>query len=89
MPFSSGTYRRLNFGINYKNDRSESVPGKNSPENSENASENSAPQSKERKRKLCDVQPSSENVPSKDDISASYPGGKAARIRLLESQLKR
>ena len=83
MPFSSGTYRRLNFGINYKNDRSESVPGKNSPENSENASENSIPQSKERKRKLCDVQP------SKDDISASYPGGKAARIRLLESQLKR
>ena len=79
MSFSSGIYRPLDFGINIENDRSESILGKNSPENSENVAENSIPQSKERERKLWDVQSSSENVPCKNDISISHPDRKAAR----------
>ena len=52
----------LDFGINIENDRSESVPGKNSSEIVENVSDNSKPQSKGRKRKLCEDQPSSDNM---------------------------
>ena len=80
MAFSSGIYRRLHFGINIENDRSESVSGSNSPEISENVLDDAISQSSKGKRKLCDDVPSGENVASKDDSSASvYPGGKAAR----------
>ena len=80
MAFSSGIYRRLHFGINIENDRSESVSGSNSPEISENVLDDAISQSSKGKRKLCDDVSSGENVASKDDSSASvYPGGKAAR----------
>ena len=52
MAFSSGIYRRLHFGINIENDRSESVSGSNSPEISENVLDDAISQSSKGKRKL-------------------------------------
>ena len=62
MALSSGICRRLVFGISTENDCNGSVPGTNS--------DNSIPQSKERKRKLCDVLQSDASNSTKRQITA-------------------